>query len=62
MAIKKTIGFYYTNTPIEDQVFTGETYLDVDIAINEFVQANKDNIQSWNGPTKGIRSEKTETV
>ena len=62
MAIKKTVGFYYSNTPIEDQVFEGETYLDVDIAINEFVQANKDNIQGWNTPTKGIRSEKEETV
>tara|TARA_A100001011_G_scaffold305598_1_gene320243 strand:+ start:315 stop:503 length:189 start_codon:yes stop_codon:yes gene_type:complete len=62
MAIKKTIGFYHTNTPIEEQVFEGESYLDVDIAINEFIQANKDNIQGWNTPTKGVRSEKVETV
>jgi hypothetical protein len=62
MAIRKTIGFYYTNTPIEKQVFTGDNHLAVDKAIIEYVEANKDNIQGWNGPTRGIASELVEEV
>jgi len=62
MAIRKTIGFYHATTPIENQVFTGDNHLAVDKAIIEFVETNKDNIQGWDGVSRGIRSELVEEV
>jgi hypothetical protein len=62
MIIRKTIGFYYSNTPIEDKIFEASTEIEVDNLINKFILENKNNIQGWNTTTKGIRSINTKII
>jgi hypothetical protein len=62
MIIRKTIGFYYSNTPIEDKIFEASTEIEVENLINEFILNNKNNIQGWNTNTKGIRSINTKII
>jgi len=62
MIIRKTIGFYYSNTPIEDKIFEASTEIEVDNLINKFILENKNNIQGWNTNTKGIRSINTKII
>lgn len=62
MAIRKTIGFYTINTPIDNKVFQAATEIEVDKLIYEFILNNKNNIVGWDTIGKGIRSTKTENV
>jgi len=62
MIVRKTIGFYYSNTPIEDKIFEASTEIEVDNLINKFILENKNNIQGWNTTTKGIRSINTKII
>jgi hypothetical protein len=62
MIIRKTIGFYHSNTFIEDKTFEASTEVEVENLINKFILENKNNIQGWNTSTKGIRSINTKII
>ena len=62
MIIRKTIGFYFSNTPFEDKIFEASTEIEVENLINKFILENKNNIQGWNTASKGIRSINTKII
>jgi hypothetical protein len=62
MIVRKTIGFYYSNTPIENKTFEASTEIEVENLINKFILENKNNIQGWNTASKGIKSINTKII